>query len=220
LLEGVFEFSENTAEEVMTPRTEVVALQAEATIEAAADVAAEAKKSRYPVYHETLDEVTGIVHTKDLLFAVRQRPGALVKEFMRPPLFVPGTREVEDVLVDMKRLKTHMAVVLDEYGGTAGVVTMEDLLEEIVGPIVDEFDPVERVDQPATTVLDGSLPISEFNHEYDEQLSDADYTTIGGWVFGQLGRLPRPGDRTTAGKHTLEVVEMDGRRVASVRVVL
>ena len=220
MLEGVFEFSEKTAEEVMTPRTEVVALQAEATIEAAADVAADAKKSRYPVYHETLDEVTGIVHTKDLLFAVRQRPGALVKEFMRPPLFVPGTREVEDVLVDMKRLKTHMAVVLDEYGGTAGVVTMEDLLEEIVGPIVDEFDTTERVDHPATTVLDGSLPISQFNHEYDEQLSDADYTTIGGWVFGQLGRLPRPGDRATAGKHTLEVVEMDGRRVASVRIVL
>lgn len=220
MLEGVFEFSEKTAEEVMTPRTEIVALQADATVEAGADLAAESKKSRYPVYQESLDEITGIVHTKDLLVAVRQRPGALVKEFMRAPLFVPGTKEVEDVLVDMKRQKTHMAVVLDEYGGTAGVVTMEDLLEEIVGPIVDEFDAAERVDSPATTVLDGSLPISEFNRDYDEELSDADYTTIGGWVFGQLGRLPKPGDRASAGKHTLEVVEMDGRRVASVRVVL
>jgi CBS domain containing-hemolysin-like protein len=220
MLAGVFEFSEKTAEEVMTPRTEVVALQADATVEVGADLAAESKKSRYPVYHETLDEITGIIHTKDLLVAVRQRPGAQVKDFMRPPLFVPGTKEVEDVLVDMKRMKTHMAVVLDEYGGTAGVVTMEDLLEEIVGPIVDEFDTAERVDQPGGTTLDGSLPISEFNSEYDETLSDVDYTTIGGWVFGQLGRLPKPGDRVTTGKRTLEVVEMDGRRVASVRIVV
>lgn len=220
MLEGVFEFSEKTAGEVMTPRTDVVALQADATVETGADLAAESKKSRYPVYQDTLDEITGVVHTKDLLLAVRQRPGALVKEFMRAPLFVPGTKEVEDVLVDMKRQKSHMAVVLDEYGGTAGVVTMEDLLEEIVGPIVDEFDTPERVESATSTILDGSLPISEFNYDYDEQLSDAKYTTIGGWVFGQLGRLPRPGDRARAGRHSLEVVEMDGRRVASVRVVM
>jgi putative hemolysin len=219
MLEGVFEFSEKTAEEVMTPRTEIVALPADATAEAAADVAAESKKSRYPVYQETLDEIVGIVHTKDLLLAIRQRPGALVKDFMRAPLFVPGTREVEDVLVDMKRMKTHMAVVLDEYGGTAGVVTMEDLLEEIVGPIVDEFDVAERPERPAGTALDGALPISDFNAEYEENLSELDYTTIGGWIFGQLGRLPRVGDRVPAGKHTLEVTEMEGRRVASLRVV-
>lgn len=219
MLEGVFEFSEKTAEEVMTPRTEIVALQADATVEAGADLAAESKKSRYPVYQETLDEITGIVHTKDLLVAVRQRPRALLKELLRPPLFVPGTREVEDVLVDMKRMKTHMAVVLDEYGGTAGVVTMEDLLEEIVGPIVDEFDTAERLDQPAGAALDGSLTISGFNSDYGENLSDVNYTTIGGWIFGQLGRLPKPGDRVSTGKHTLEVVEMEGRRVASVRVV-
>ena len=219
MLEGVFEFSEKTAEEVMTPRTEIVALQADATVEAGADLAAESKKSRYPVYLDTLDEISGIVHTKDLLFAVRQRPGALVKEFMRPPLFVPGTKEVEDVLVDMKRQKSHMAVVLDEYGGTAGVVTMEDLLEEIVGPIVDEFDTAERVDRPAGAAIDGSMTVSEFNSDYGEELSDVDYTTIGGWIFGQLGRLPKPGDRVSTGKRTLEVVEMDGRRVASVRIV-
>jgi CBS domain containing-hemolysin-like protein len=219
MLEGVFEFSEKTAEEVMTPRTEVVALPADATVEAAVDVAAEAKKSRYPVYQETLDEIVGIVHTKDLLQALRQRPGSLVKDLLRPPLFVPGTREVEDVLVDMKRMKTHMAVVLDEYGGTAGVVTMEDLLEEIVGPIVDEFDVTERPEEAAGASLDGAMPIGDFNAAYGENLSEADYTTLGGWIFGQLGRLPRVGDRVAAGKHTLEVVEMEGRRVASVRVV-
>jgi CBS domain containing-hemolysin-like protein len=219
LLEGVFEFSEKTAEEVMTPRTDVVAIPADATVEAAADVVAESRRSRYPVYHETLDDVVGIVHAKDILRAIRQTPGARVGTLTRPPLVVPGTREVEDVLADMKRLKTHMAVVLDEYGGTAGVVTMEDLLEEIVGPIVDEFDAAERP-PPASgaPLLDGAMPISQFNSEYDESLSDVDYTTIGGWIFGQLGRLPRVGDRLTAGSHTLEVAEMEGRRVKRVRL--
>jgi len=221
MLEGVFEFSEKTAEEVMTPRTDVVAIPAEATVEAAADVVAESERSRYPVYNETLDEIAGIVHAKDILRGIRQTPGAKVSTMVRPPLFVPGTREVEDVLTDMKRLKTHMAVVLDEYGGTAGVVTMEDLLEEIVGPIVDEFDAAERhATSPAGTVLlDGAMPISEFNSEYDETLSDVDYTTIGGWIFGQLGRLPRVGDRLGVGSHVFEVAEMEGRRVKRVRLL-
>jgi putative hemolysin len=220
MLEGVFEFSEKSAEEVMTPRTDVVAIPADATVEAAADVVAESERSRYPVYNNTLDEIVGIVHAKDILRAIRQTPGGRVSTLVRPPLFVPGTREVEDVLADMKRLKTHMAIVLDEYGGTAGVVTMEDLLEEIVGPIVDEFDAVERpAPPPGTVLLDGAMPISEFNSEYDESLSDVDYTTIGGWIFGQLGRLPRVGDRATAGNHSFEVAEMDGRRVQGVRLL-
>jgi magnesium and cobalt exporter, CNNM family len=219
MLEGVFEFSEKTAEEVMTPRTEVVAIAADASVEAAADVVAEAKKSRYPVYNESLDEITGVVHAKDILRALRQAPGSRVGSLTRPPLFVPGTREVEDVLADMKRLKTHMAVVLDEYGGTAGVVTMEDLLEEIVGPIIDEFDVPERPGQLAgAPLLDGGMTLSEFNAEYDESLSDADYTTLGGWIFGQLGRLPQVGDRVTAGRHMLEVAEMEGRRVKRVKL--
>jgi putative hemolysin len=126
---------------------------------------------------------------------------------------------VEDVLADMKRLKTHLAMVLDEYGGTAGLVTMEDLLEEIVGPIYDEYDPQEaRSRAGGAPLLDGAMPISEFNSEYGESLDDTDYTTIGGYVFGQLGRLPRPGDRVKAGKHALEVVEMEGRRVKSLRL--
>jgi len=219
MLEGVFEFSEKTAEEVMTPRTAVVSIAADASVEAAADVVAEAKKSRYPVYNESLDEIAGIVHAKDILRALRQGPGSRVGTLTRPPLFVPGTREVEDVLTDMKRLKTHMAVVLDEYGGTAGVVTMEDLLEEIVGQIVDEFDAAERPARGGgAPLLDGSMPLTEFNAQYDESLSDLDYTTLGGWIFGQLGRLPQPGDRVSAGSHLLEVAEMEGRRVKRVKV--
>ena len=219
LLEGVFEFSEKTAQEVMTPRTQMVALEAGLTVESAADEVAVARRSRYPVYTESLDEIVGVVHAKDILTAMRRQPGQTVRDIMRPPLFVPGTREVEDVLADMKRLKTHLAVVLDEYGGTAGLVTMEDLLEEIVGPIYDEYDPQDKAGpRDGATRLDGAMPITEFNAEHGASLDDTDYTTIGGYVFGQLGRLPRPGDRVTAGEHVFEVVEMDGRRVKTLRL--
>ena len=220
LLEGVFEFSEKTAQEVMTPRTQMKALEADITIEEAADEVAVARRSRYPVYTESLDEIVGIVLAKDLLTALRQRPGEPVRAIMRPPLFVPGTREVEDVLTDMKRLKVHLAVVLDEYGGTAGLVTMEDLLEEIVGQIYDEYDPQDRVQtDEGAPLLDGSLPISEFNTEYDAAVDDAEYNTVGGYVFGELGRLPRVGDRVRAGEHMLEVAEMEGRRIRSLRLL-
>jgi len=220
LLEGVFEFSEKTAEEVMTPRTEIVALAADLPVGEAADVIAQAGRSRYPVYVADLDEITGVALAKDVLKALRADPAATVGSIRRDPLFVPGTRQVEDVLTDMKRLKTHLAVVLDEYGGTAGLVTMEDLLEEIVGPIYDEHDRPEAAPAPtgAAPTLDGAMTISEFNNNYDAELDDTDYTTVGGFLFGQLGRLPRVGDRVMVGPRTFEIVEMEGRRVKGVRL--
>jgi len=203
----------------MTPRTQMAALEADLSVEAAADQVAIHGRSRYPAYTESLDDIIGVVHAKDILAALRARPGQTVRVIMRPPLFVPGTREVEDVLADMKRLKTHLALVLDEYGGTAGLVTMEDLLEEIVGPIYDEHDPQDRPGHDERDPrLDGSLTISDFNAEYGGSLDDTDYTTIGGYVFGQLGRLPRVGDRVSVGSFTFEVVEMDGRRVKTIRL--
>ena len=219
LLEGVFEFSEKTAQDVMTPRTQMAGLERESTVEEAADEVARARRSRYPVYAESLDDIVGVVHAKDILTAIRQQPGSTVAAVMRAPLFVPGTREVEDVLADMKRLKVHLAIVLDEYGGTAGLVTMEDLLEEIVGDIYDEYDRQERAPSPAegAPILSGSLTVSEFNTEFDRSLDDSEYTTIGGYLFGQLGRLPRSGDRVSVGGDVFEIVEMEGRRVKTVR---
>ena len=224
LLEGVFEFSEKTAEEVMTPRTEMSALEADCTVESAADEVAVAGRSRYPVYTESLDEIVGVVLAKDILRAVRQAPGSSLRTIMRSPLFVPGTREVEDVLSDMKKLKTHLAVVLDEYGGTAGLVTMEDLLEEIVGEIFDEYDPIQAAALAATAdgsvVIEGTTTIGDFNDRLEAKLDDTDYTTVGGFLFGQLGRLPKVGDRVTLGRHTFEIAAMAGRRVERVRVIL
>lgn len=223
LLAGVFEFSEKSAEEVMTPRTDMTAIEGELTVEDAADIVAAAGRSRYPVYTGSLDEIVGVVHAKELLRTLRQAPGTTVRRIMRPPVFVPGTRDVEDVLADMKRLKTHLAIVLDEYGGTAGLVTMEDLLEEIVGEILDEYDPVEPLvgaTSDGSATIDGAMTISDFNTRFDADLDDTDYTTVGGFLFGQLGRLPKPADRVVEAAHIFEIMSMDGRRVDQVRVLL
>ncbi|HVH67007.1 MAG TPA: hemolysin family protein [Gemmatimonadales bacterium] len=226
LLEGVFEFSEKMAREVMTPRTEIVALPADSTLEEAADQVAVAGRSRYPVYGASLDDILGIVHAKDVLAGLRSLKGGGLRDVLRPAVFVPGTREVEDVLTDMKRQKIHLAIVLDEFGGTAGLVTMEDLLEEIVGPIYDEYDRPSgdlRASSPASPgaapVIAGSTPIREVNVAFGLELDEGDYTTIGGFLFGAIGRLPKPGDQVAVKGAIFEIVEMEGRRVASVRVV-
>ena len=162
LLEGVFEFSEKNAREVMTPRTAIVALPAEASLAEAADRVAAAGRSRYPVTGESLDDVVGIVHAKDILRGLLSGSEAPVQGIARPAFFVPGTREVEDVLADMKRQKVHLAIVLDEFGGTAGLVTMEDLLEEIVGPIYDEYD---QAPPTATAGVAGGIQVSSGNFQ-------------------------------------------------------
>jgi len=228
LLEGVFEFSEKNARDVMTPRTEIVALPAEASLPEAADRVAAAGRSRYPVSGESLDDVVGIVHAKDILRGLRAGTTDTVQAIARPAFFVPGTREVEDVLSDMKRQKVHLAIVLDEFGGTAGLVTMEDLLEEIVGPIYDEYDKAPAGVPSATAaaaaasgappILTGGTDISEVNRLLRLKLDDDDYTTIGGLLFGRLGRLPKVGDRVTLQGATFEILQMDGRRVGKVRV--
>jgi CBS domain containing-hemolysin-like protein len=227
MLEGVFEFSEKNAREVMTPRTDIVALPAEASLAEAADRVAAAGRSRYPVTGESLDDVVGIVHAKDILRGLLSGSEAPVQDIARPAFFVPGTREVEDVLADMKRQKVHLAIVLDEFGGTAGLVTMEDLLEEIVGPIYDEYDqtpvatPGAIADGPGTSgvpIFPGSTEIGDVNRLLRLHLDDANYTTIGGLLFGSLGRLPKVGDRVTLQGATFEILEMDGRRVGRVRV--
>jgi CBS domain containing-hemolysin-like protein len=226
MLEGVFEFSEKNARDVMTPRTDMVALPAGLTIAEAADAVAAAGRSRYPVYGESLDDIVGSVHAKDILKGLRAATAATVKDIARPAFFVPGTREVEDVLTDMKRQKVHLAIVLDEFGGTAGLVTMEDLLEEIVGPIYDEYDrpaapaPKEAAGAGGTPVIGGGTEIRDVNRQFGLNLDDADYTTIGGLLFGTLGRLPKVGDRVTVTGAAFEIVEMDGRRVGKARVWL
>lgn len=228
LLEGVFEFSEKNAREVMTPRTEIDALSIDATLDDTLALVEESGRSRYPVYDETIDNIVGLVLAKDLipvLHAARSSSadGFSLSSIMRPVHVVPGSREVEEVLADFKRLKEHMAIVLDEYGGTAGLVTMEDLLEEIVGEILDEYDePPERPEREGADliIVPGGTNIGELNERYGLTVPDDDYTTIGGYVFGALGRLPVVGDHITAGGAVFTVREMDGRRIESLAVDL
>jgi len=228
LIDAVFEFSEKNAREVMTPRTALVALPVEATLSEVLNVVQESGLSRYPVYDESIDNIIGVVLAKDLLklLAPRANTDAFdLPSIMRPVHVIPGSREVEEVLADFKRLKEHMAVVLDEYGGTAGVVTMEDLLEEIVGEILDEYDTSEDAEAPlhtraGDTLVPGSTHIGELNEHFTLTIPDEDYTTIGGYVFGVLGRLPVVGDRVVAGGAIFTVREMDGRRIESLSVDL
>jgi len=224
MLEGVFEFSEKNAREVMTPRTDIVALPIEATLDETFALVEESGRSRYPVYEDTIDDIIGLVLAKDLLPILRSPPPDFsLRSIMRPIHVVPGSREVEEVLSDFKRLKVHMAIVLDEYGGTAGLVTMEDLLEEIVGEILDEYDePPELPEREGAdlVIVPGGTNIGELNERFGLNVPDDDYTTIGGYIFGALGRLPVVGDRMTAGGAIFTVREMDGRRVESLAVDL
>jgi CBS domain containing-hemolysin-like protein len=224
LIEGVFEFSEKNAREVMTPRTDVVAMPIDATLDEALAIVEENAFSRYPAYDESIDNIVGLVLAKDLLRVLRSPPGGFtVEAIMREVHVVPGSREVEEVLADFKRLKEHMAVVLDEYGGTAGIVTMEDLLEEIVGEILDEYDepaPPDASEVAGEVLVPGSLHVGELNERFGLTVPEDDYTTIGGFVFGSLGRLPVVGDRVAAGGAGFVVREMDGRRIETIAVDL
>ena len=222
LLTGVFEFSEKNAREVMTPRTQIIALEEGDSLAEAADRVAAAGRSRYPVYRGSLDDIVGIVHAKDVLAALRRaEPPATIAQLTRPAHFVPGSRDVEDVLADMKKRKEHMVIVLDEFGGTAGLVTMEDLLEEIVGQIEDEYDRPSRASAAAVPqgamVFSGGAELPEVNARAGLTLESDDYTTLGGYLFGALGRLPRVGDRVESKGGVFEVTAMEGRRVAEVR---
>jgi CBS domain containing-hemolysin-like protein len=225
MLDAVFEFSEKNAREVMTPRTGIVALPSDANLDETLTIVTEGGFSRYPVYTETIDSIVGILLAKDLLQVARDRPAAFTPAaIMRPAHVIPGSREVEAVLGDFKRLKEHMAVVLDEYGGTAGIVTMEDLLEEIVGEILDEHDEAEAPQRLSTRegelMVAGSTNIGEINSRYELKVPEEDYTTIGGYVFGALGRVPAVGDRVMAGGATFIVRDMDGRRVETLGLEL
>ena len=224
LIEGVFEFSEKNAREVMTPRTAIDALAVDATLDEAVALLVEIQRSRYPVYEDSIDNIVGLLLAKDLIPLLHARSDPFdLRQLMRPVHVVPGSREVEEVLADFKRLKEHMAVVLDEYGGTAGIVTMEDLLEEIVGEILDEYDEPEELPAPdpdADVLIPGATNIGELNERFGLEVPDDEYATIGGFIFGALGRLPVPGDRVTASHAVFTVRAMDGRRIETLAVDL
>lgn len=221
MLAGVFDFHEKKARDVMRPRTDIVAVAHDATEEEVWRLVRTERYSRYPVYRESLDDVIGLFLAKDLWLHPDDKPFVLT-EYVRPTLYVPDNKPAERVLDDLRKRKAHMAVVLDEYGGTAGIITLEDLIEEVIGDINDEYDFATRqaVESNGVLELAGSMSLVDVRSDYQLRIPEGDWNTLGGYVFGELGRLARIGDRVAFPGGELEVVAMDGRRVAAVRVIL
>ena len=219
MLAGVFDFHEKKAYDVMRPRTDVAALDIDSTEEEVWEVVRRERYSRYPVYRDTLDDVIGVFLAKDLWLYDGTEPFSL-KRFVRPALYVPSSRPAERVMEDLRKTRAQMAVVLDEYGGTAGILTMEDLVEEVVGDITDEYDMASRTAVVTDGVLElaGTLSLVDVRSDHHLRIPEGDWSTLGGYAFGRLGRLPKIGDRVPFPGGELEVIAMDGRRVAGLRV--
>lgn len=219
MLAAVFDFKQKRAHDVMRPRTEVVAIDIDATEAEVWSVVRSERYSRYPVYRVTLDDVVGVFLAKDLWLRDPSAPFEL-SALVREALYVPDNRPAARVLDDLRRTRAYMAVVLDEYGGTAGIITVEDLVEEVMGDIADEYDLAARTALETDGILElaGTLSLIDARSDYDLDIPEGDWATLGGFVFSQLGRLPKVGDRVSIPGAELEVVAMDGRRVAALRV--
>jgi CBS domain containing-hemolysin-like protein len=219
MLAGVFDFHNKRAHDVMRPRTEMVAIPDDISLDELVATLRRERYSRYPVYRDTPDDIVGVFLAKDY-WLDEQQERFVLRDHLREPLFVPATRAAVRVLDDLRRTRAHLAVVLDEFGGTAGIVTMEDLVEEVVGDIADEYDPLSRDAVLFDGVLElaGSMSLVDVRSDHHLPIPEGDWTTLGGYAFAALGRLPRVGDRAAFPGGELEVVAMDGRRVAALRV--
>jgi len=223
MIDKVFVFGDKEAADVMVPRPEVVAVSVALPPEDALRAVLDSPFTRYPVYRESIDDVMGVLHVRDLFSGVHDRGIAEVRleEIIRPAYIVPETKDLASLLQEFRKTNNHFAVVVDEYGDMAGICTLEDLLEEIVGEIEDEFDvseeQIEQLDED-TYRIDGMFPIDEFNQRFGTELPDDDYHTIGGFVFGQLGRAPEPGDDVSWDGLRFDVLEVEGSRIEKIAV--
>ena len=225
MLYKVFDFADKEASDVMVPRPEVVAISVDMPPEEALTAVIDSPYTRYPVYRDSLDEIVGVLHVRDLFSALVDRgiAGVQVEQLLRPAHIVPETKDLAALLTDFRRTNQHMAIVVDEYGDLEGIVTLEDLLEEIVGEIEDEFDlPDESVERlpDGRMRIDGTFPIDDFNEQFSRALPVEDYHTIGGFVFGLLGRAPEPGDEVQADGCRFKVLDVEGSRIERLEIAL
>jgi putative hemolysin len=221
LIDDVFDAGDRELREVMIPRTEVDFLDAEMPVRKAAAVVADQPHSRYPVIRDSSDDVIGFVHVRDILAPDVVNRSIRVGDLAREITSFPGSKEVLRTLTEMRRLGQHLAIVQDEYGGTAGIVTMEDLVEELIGDIRDEYDvaaPVDRIAEFGVSTVDGLLNLEDFADDTGVELPEGPYETVAGFVISRLGRVPLLGDVVVEGDHQFEVAELDGRRVSRVAV--
>jgi putative hemolysin len=225
MISAVMSLSDSKLHEVMVPRIDIAAIDQEASFDDAVTLVLTEGHSRTPLYKESVDHIVGILYAKDLLRIIAAGgPRPRLRDIMRPALFVPESQAVDDLLNELQRRRVHMAIVLDEYGGTAGLVTIEDLLEEIVGEIQDEFDeeePMKVIVREGEAILDGRADIDEMGELIDPALEledDEEYDTVGGFVYHRIGRVPVVGDTVAVDPFTITVIKVTGRRVGKVRV--
>lgn len=227
LMREIADVGDSVVREAMTPRTEIDAVEASANLASVVQAFIDSRHSRLPVYEGSLDHVLGVVSVRDLVRffprgeADRKEAETRARDLMRPVVPVPGSKKVLELLREFQRDRQQIAIIVDEYGGTAGLVTIEDLLEEIVGEIKDEYEPPGEeveLDGKGGLLAEGLMSIDDLEELTGKEIPEEGVETVGGLVFARLGRIPRPGDRVTAAGLEFEVAGMDGRRIASVRV--
>jgi len=224
LLHKVFEFGDTVASEAMRPRTEIVSVSSNAALREVFALVSQFGYSRYPVIEDTVDTVIGILYIKDILVALASgdvNREAGIQQFIRSAYFIPENKRVSELLSEMQQERFQLAIVIDEYGGTAGLVTLEDLIEEIVGSIHDELESEEKdvqiVDEK-NFVVSGQSPLDEVNELLDANLQSTDFNTLGGFVFGLFGRMPKVGEQLRYRHLKLEVLELEGRKISKVKI--
>ena len=222
MIKSALTLGDTVTREVMVPRTDMVTVSVDMQASDALELAINRGLSRLPVSDGDIDSIAGIALLRDLVSAERSgRGGIQVRKVMRPGIFVPETKRVDELMREMRTAGGHLAVVVDEYGGTAGLVTLEDLVEELVGEIVDESDhaePLLLTQAGDETLILGRMPVDQLNTLMDADLPDDHWDTVGGLIFGTLGRVPRVGESVEVGGFKLEVEHMQGRRIARVRL--
>ena len=222
MIHSIFEFADTTVREVMIPRIDMVTLKSDATVDEAVDVALQGGFSRIPVYEGNIDNIIGVLYTKDMLRQLREDHNALpIRDLVRSTYFVPETKKLDDLLREIRQRRIHMVIVVDEYSSVAGLVTIEDLVEEIVGDIKDEYDREENLFEQINEyeyIVDAKISIDEFNELMDTDLEAEDYDTLGGFLYAQLDKIPNASDTTTYKNLTFTVLSTRGRRITKVRV--
>ncbi|HEX6597545.1 MAG TPA: hemolysin family protein, partial [Acidimicrobiales bacterium] len=223
LIHSIIEFGDTVVREVMIPRPDMATVEARAKASDAMELFMSAGYSRIPVYEQGIDDIVGILYAKDVMRAFREPGGTekSVRDMVRPARFVPETKRVAELMPEMQKDKIHMAIVVDEYGGTAGLVTLEDLIEELVGEIVDEYDaeeaPVEPLPDGGVRV-NARMPIDEVNDLLEAEFPEGDFDTVGGLMLNLLGHVPHEGETVDIDGHQLRAEKVQGRRIGRVRI--
>ncbi|MDR2078572.1 MAG: hemolysin family protein [Treponema sp.] len=223
MIRGVVELSDTTVKEIMVPRIDTVFISVDATREELLDRIIESDHSRFPVYKETIDNVVGILYVKDLLKVLVKEGELSIQNLLRKPFFVPGSKHINDLLAELRRRRVHIAVVVDEYGGVSGIICMEDIIEEIIGDIQDEFDneteDILKLGE-GTFLCDARVNLEDLSEETGVKLPWDDFDTLGGFVFDLFGKIPVKYEKAVYGDTDFIIQDMDGHKINTVKIVL